>query len=185
MHPLLHTLVVITGDLFKLVHLILRIYPLNPLRHRYWYLVVATEAGGTHPSGMLSCFNFITARKRSFAKVMFSQVSVCPQGWSLSRGWSLLRGVSIQRGLCPWGSLPMGVSAHGGFCRGGSLSSGFCLGGSLSSGFCLGGSLYGERGLLSRRPHHYGNVRVVRILLEYVLVSLMISSIPKLISTAT
>ena len=30
---------------------------LLPPPHWYWHLVVATEAGGTHPTGMLSCFH--------------------------------------------------------------------------------------------------------------------------------
>ena len=29
--------------------------PHTPYPHRYWHLVVATEAGGTHTTGMLSC----------------------------------------------------------------------------------------------------------------------------------
>ena len=54
-----------------------------------------------------------------FAKVMFSQVSVCPQG-----------GVSVQGGLCPGGSLFRGVSLQGrslsgrGLCPGGGLCQG-------------------------------------------------------------
>ena len=43
-------LVVITGDLFKLVDL--RTYPAP----RYWPLMVTTEAGGTHPTWMHSCY---------------------------------------------------------------------------------------------------------------------------------
>ena len=70
-----------------------------------------------------------------FAKVMFSQVSVCPRGASV-QGWSLSRGGLVQ-----------GVSVSG----------------SLSRRF------------LSRRhlppPARYGNVRVVRILLECILVN--------------
>ena len=41
-------LVVITGDLFKFVHL----RPYNP---HYWHLVVAAEVDSTHPTEMLSC----------------------------------------------------------------------------------------------------------------------------------
>ena len=53
-----------------------------PHTPQYWHLVVATkntwswQAGGTHPTGMLSCYRPQT----KFAKVMFLQVSVCPQG---------------------------------------------------------------------------------------------------------
>ena len=46
-------LVVIAGDLLKLVHL--RTYPLF-----YWHLVVATKVGGTPPTGMLSCSRILT-----------------------------------------------------------------------------------------------------------------------------
>ena len=49
------------------------------------------------------------------AKVMFSQVSVCPQGGSLSRGVSVRGEVSVQGGLC-----------FRGVCPGGSLSGGLC-----------------------------------------------------------
>ena len=38
----------------------------------------ATATVGMHPTGMLSCFNYHPQTK--FAKVMFLQVSVCPQG---------------------------------------------------------------------------------------------------------
>ena len=77
------------------------------------------------------------ARKTKFAKVMFSQVSVCPQ-------WRCLcpRGVS---GLCPGGSggLSPGVSVQGGFCPGGSLQ-GVSVQGGLSRGSLSGGSLLGK-----------------------------------------
>ena len=97
-----------------------------------------------------------------FAKVMFSQVSVCPQG-SLS--------------LCPGGSPsqgdlhPGGVSVRGGLCPGG-----LCLGGSLSSrvyvheGLCPGGEGSLSRGSLSWKPLRYCKERSVRILLECILV---------------
>ena len=37
------------------------------------------QVGGTHHTEMLSCFDF-NHWQTKFAKVMFSQVSVCPQG---------------------------------------------------------------------------------------------------------
>ena len=40
-------------------------------------------AGGMHPTGMQSCYHLQT----KFAKVMFLQVSVCPQGGGGMRGW--------------------------------------------------------------------------------------------------
>ena len=56
---------------------------------------------------------FITARKLSYGKVMFSEAFVCPRGGSLS--W----GVYVQReSLCP-----------GGPCLGGLCLRGLCLGG--------------------------------------------------------
>ena len=62
-----------------------------------------------------------------FVKVMFSQLSVCPQGdLYLCPGGSLSRGVC--RGVCPGGVSIRGVSVQGG------LSGGVCPGGSLSGG---------------------------------------------------
>ena len=59
-----------------------------------------------------------------FAKIMFSQVFVCPQGRVFVQGVSVqgvsVKGVSVQEGLCP------GVSVRG------SLSGGLCPGGSPS-----------------------------------------------------
>ena len=102
-----------------------------------------------------------------FAQVMFSRVSVCPQGGlSLCPGGSLSRGVSVPRrslswgvsvrGVPVWGSLSWGVSVQGGLCPGGSLSRGV----SVQGGLCPGGSLSREgvsvwgfsvqRGCLSR-----------------------------------
>ena len=54
-----------------------------------------------------------------FAKVMFSQVFVCPQGeGSVSRG-SLSGGVSVRgKGLCPEGLVSKGVCVQGGLCQG-------------------------------------------------------------------
>ena len=67
-----------------------------------------------------------TARKMKFAKVMFSQVFVCPQGRVF---------VSVQVGLHPGG-----VSVQEGFCLGGSLSRGSLFSkGSLSTGLSVQG----------------------------------------------
>ena len=98
-------------------------------------------------------------QQTKFAKVMFSQVSVCPQGGvsvsvqgfsvpggymskgglcsGLYPGRSLTRGISVQGGLCPRGSLSKGVSVQGSLCPRGSLSKGF----SVQGGLCLGVSV--------------------------------------------
>ena len=102
------------------------------------------------------CYNPQT----KFAKVMFSQVFVCPQGE-----------VSVQGCLCPgdhcpWGSLSKGDSLSSGEevpVQGGG---GLCPGRSLS-GLCPGWSLSG--GSVSGRPP-YGNEWAVHILLECILV---------------
>ena len=54
----------------------------------------ATAAGGTHPTGMHSCYRPLT----KFAKVMFLQVSVCPNGgghawFYLGGAWFYLGGM--------------------------------------------------------------------------------------------
>ena len=64
-----------TGDLFKLVHF------RTPCPPQCWYLVPIetlrlVQVGGMHPTGMLSCYYPQT----KFVKVMFSKMSVCPQG---------------------------------------------------------------------------------------------------------
>ena len=86
--------------------------------------------------------DFITAPKTKFAKVMFSQVSVCPQG-----------GLS----LCPGGgSLSWGVSVQGGSLSGASLSRE-----SVSSGvFVQGGLCHGDAPstVMSRWYTSYWNV---------------------------
>ena len=67
-----------------------------------------------------------TSYYRPQAKVMFSQVFICPQGGSLSRWGLCLVGASVQGGFCPEGS-----SVQGGWvflCPGGSLSGGLCPG---------------------------------------------------------
>ena len=69
-------LMVITGDLFKLVHL--RTY--SP---QYWHLVAATEtymvgkAGSTHPTGMLSCFNNLTTSGKLTLCMYFQNSNLC------------------------------------------------------------------------------------------------------------
>ena len=67
-----------------------------------------------------------------FAKVMFSQVSVCP-----GTGLGLCIG-----GLYPWGLCPGGL-CPGGLCPGGSLSGWSLSRGSLSGGYLSWGSLSG------------------------------------------
>ena len=115
-----------------------------------------------------------------FAKVMFSQLSVCPQkglglcpGGSLSEEVSLSRqvsiqGVSVQGSLCPGGLCPGGVSVQEGSLSGGSLSRGvFIQGvsvqGSLSSrSLCpVGVSVWGvsvQGGPLCRGVSVYGGL---------------------------
>ena len=94
-----------------------------------------------------------------FAKVMFSQVSICPLGGGGGRGsQSLSKEGSPSRGSLSTGSLcPWGVSVHRGLCLGGSLSRWVS-----AQGVPVQGSLSG------RLP--YGNVRAVLILLECILV---------------
>ena len=89
-----------------------------------------------------------------FAKVMFSQVTVCPQD-------GLCLCLSVQRGLCPAGCLSGG---GGGVCPGGSLSRGEV---SVRGGLCERGSLSVGGGCHGDSP--YSNERVVRILLECIL----------------
>ena len=99
-----------------------------------------------------------------FAKVMFTQVSVCPRGGgsrSLSRRGQLRPGVCVQAVLCPGGSRSNEVSVQGGLCRGG----GGCVQGVLClGGLCPGGSL--SRILTNRPRPPYSNEMVVGILLE-------------------
>ena len=62
--------------------------------------VRSVQAGGTHPTGMLSCYH----SQMKFAKVIFSQVSVCPQGGACVAGghvwWGVHgRGHAWQRGM--------------------------------------------------------------------------------------
>ena len=82
-------------------------------------------------------FVFNYRPQTNFAKVMFSQVFVCPQvGGPLSRWGSLSRRWSLSRGcLCPGESLSRGVSVQGV---------------SVQGHLCSGGSL--SRGSLSERP---------------------------------
>ena len=92
-------------------------------------------------------FTYYYRSQIKFAKVMFSQVFVCPRGLSVGGGGFCPRG----RGLCPRGRglCPGGSVSRGGLCQGGSLSGGglggLCPGGSLSRGLCRG-----ETGFLSR-----------------------------------
>ena len=97
---------------------------------------------------------FITTRKRSSGKVMFSGVfclstgdggslGLCPGGGLCRRGCSLSRVVSFQGGFCPGGlcpgSLCLGVSVQVGSVSRGSLSRSVCVqGGSLSGGSLSG-----------------------------------------------
>ena len=74
--------------------------------------------------------------------------------WGVSVKGSLSWGSLSRRGLCRGGGVCPGALCPGGFCPGG-----LCRGG---GGFCLGSP--------SGRPP-YGNVRVVRILLECILVT--------------
>ena len=115
-------------------------------------------------------FAYFFRPQTKFAKVMFSQMFVCPfvclkggggcfcagglcagglcSGGSLSREISVYGGLCpgdlCPGGLCPWGSLSMGVSVHGvsvgGLCARGSL----CKEVSVQGGLCPGGSLSGR-----------------------------------------
>ena len=102
-----------------------------------------------------------------FAKVMFSQVFICPWEASLSKGGSLSRGLSLFGGAFPqWGL------CLGGLSRGVPVQWSLCPVGSMSRGV----SVQGVCGGLSQRPPLcYSNVRVVRILLECILVFIKIA----------
>ena len=138
-----------------------------------------------------------------FAKVMLSQVLVCPQGISFQE--DLCLGVSVQGGLHP-ADLCLGVSVHrgslstGGLCPlgvsvGGLCPGGLCWGSLSTGGLCLGVSVQGDlypggvclgglcpEGISVKRSLSwgslsrrppYGNVQAVRILLECILVRTM------------
>ena len=86
------------------------------------------HAGVLH-SGLIF---FITASKRSFAKVVFTGVCLSTRrgsrslsGWVSVRGVSL-QGVSVQEGLCPGGLCP-GVSVRGVSVQEVSVRGGLCL----------------------------------------------------------
>ena len=96
--------------------------------------------------------SFITASKRSCGKVRFLHLSVI-----------LFRGVSVQGCLCP-GGLCAGVSVQGGVCPG--VGEVFVGGGSLSKGVSVWEVSVKE----THPPPPYGNMRVVRILLECILI---------------
>ena len=84
---------------------------------------------------MVSTHKYLYRLQTKFAKVMFSQVFVCPQGGGglgLCPGGVSIQGVSVRGG----GSLSMGVSIQGGLCPGGSLSSGVSVQG--WGGLCQG-----------------------------------------------
>ena len=96
------------------------------------------QAGGTHPTGMYSCYRPQT----KFAKVMFLHLSVIlftGGGLGLCAGGSLRslsRGVSILGGLCPRGVFVPGVSVWGGLCPRGSPPG--------LDGLCPGGLCHGD-----------------------------------------
>ena len=132
---------------------------LNNVFDQYLFLVVLGKIPCIQIY-ILHTFDFYRTQTK-FAKVMFSQVFVCPQGWSrsLSRGgspssgWggeSPSRGVSVQGCLCPeGGSLPgEGVPVQGGL----------------------------RETPPDRDPPPYSNERVVHILLKYILVLLLFKS---------
>ena len=79
-----------------------------------------------------------------FAKVMFSQVSVCPQGGGLSLCLGSLR--PRWRGLCPEDLCPGGSLLGGGSVQRVLCPGGLCPGGSVQEGLCRGGgrSVKGE-----------------------------------------
>ena len=90
----------------------------------------------------------VTARKRSWGKVIFSQVSVCPQR---------RRGLGLCTGSLYSGGVPVRVSLSGGISVGGSLSRRVFVQGSLGQG-----------------DPPYGKERAVRIPLECILVILCV-----------
>ena len=85
------------------------------------------QAGSTHPTGMLSCLPSNYRPQMKFAKVMFLQVSVCPQG---GHAW-LGRGVCMPGGVHGWGHA---------WLEGGMCGWGVCMAGGLHSwGVCVAG----------------------------------------------
>ena len=68
-------LAVITGDLFKLVHMSAYTPP------QYWHLVVATEAGSIHPTGMLCCLEYVVARWGIYISSNHNQWKPVGMGW--------------------------------------------------------------------------------------------------------
>ena len=115
---------------------------------------------------ILSHFDNNYRPQPKFAKVMFSQVFVCPQGGGISVQGGFCPGGLYLGGLCPgglcpqWGLYPVGYLSGGslwvslmGLCLGG-----LCPGGSLSRegvsvqgrGLCLGRGSLSREGSLSR-----------------------------------
>ena len=84
---------------------------------RYWHIVATTAAVRKHPTRMHSCFSVKFYRPQTkFAKVMFSQVSVCPQGGVSQHVMGTGGGIPAcsGQGWClPGGSLPGGVYPGG------------------------------------------------------------------------
>ena len=108
---------------------------------------------------------FITAHKRSLRRLCFHRcLSVEMRAQSLCVG-------GFGGCLCPRGSLSGGSLSGGSLSRWsqsrGSLSRGISVWGFLSRGLCLGVSV---RETPRKETHPYGNVRSVRILLEFILV---------------
>ena len=137
--------------------------------HHYWHLVVATEAGGTHPTGMLSCYcpqwscegYVFTGACLSTGGCVVSQHAL-PCKWyssmpcSRSPGGGVISQHALQvvsqhalqqvsRGV---GCLVWGVCSQGGTWSGGSASRGLLPGGgSAPRGVCSQGGAWSE-GLL-------------------------------------
>ena len=134
--------------------MVFSLFVLDQRRSERNYSEGQKQCHGAHLSFMsFNGLNSLNYRPQTeFAKVMFSQVFVCPQqglcpGGSLSRG-SLSRGRrSLSRDLCPGGSI-QGVSVQGeGLCPGG-----LCPG-ALSRGISVQGVSIQEvsvKGALSR-----------------------------------
>ena len=97
------------------------------------YHTYGQQVGGMHPTRMLSCY----CPQMKFAKVMFLQVSVCPQGgaWQGGAWQGGMHGRGVHGG-CVW----QGVCMVGVCMAGGHAWQGACIaGGHVWQGACVAG----------------------------------------------